>query len=168
VRVTENNGGLEQSKAVSRSTIRVGGNLYLTRRKPRFWKVVTELRLLLDTVTFIWAIDSPEDLSRKALTALRGTEAILQVSAISFSEIAIKNAKGKLNLGREDVLAGLADLKARILPYTSEHACRLFTLPLHHTDPFDRQIIAQAVAEDIPVVTPDEMFKLYRTLKVIW
>jgi PIN domain nuclease of toxin-antitoxin system len=102
------------------------------------------------------------------LTALQETEAILQLSAISLSEIAIKNAKGKLSLGRENVLAGLDDLNARILPYTREHSCQLFTLPLHHTDPFDRQIIAQAVADGIPVVTPDDKFRLYRTLKVIW
>jgi PIN domain nuclease of toxin-antitoxin system len=41
-------------------------------------------------------------------------------------------------------------------------------LRLHHTDPFDRQIIAQALAESIPVVTPDEKFSLYKGLKIIW
>jgi PIN domain nuclease of toxin-antitoxin system len=41
-------------------------------------------------------------------------------------------------------------------------------LPLHHIDPFDRQIIAQALAEDIPIVTADETFRLYKALRVIW
>jgi len=45
---------------------------------------------------------------------------------------------------------------------------RLFDLPLHHTDPFDRQIVAQALAEDIPVVTADEAFRRYSGIKVIW
>ena len=56
----------------------------------------------------------------------------------------------------------------RVLPYTTEHALRLFDLPLHHTDPFDRQIVAQALAEDIPVVTADEAFRRYSGIKVIW
>ena len=45
---------------------------------------------------------------------------------------------------------------------------RLFDLPTHHADPFDRQIIAQALAENVPVVTPDEAFNLYEGLKVVW
>ena len=56
----------------------------------------------------------------------------------------------------------------RILPYTADHAGRLFGLPLHHADPFDRQIIAQALSENIPVVTSDEKFRLYKGIKVIW
>ena len=45
---------------------------------------------------------------------------------------------------------------------------RLFNLPTHHTDPFDRQIIAQALVENVAVVTPDESFHLYDGLKVVW
>ena len=53
------------------------------------------------------------------------------------------------------------DLNARVLPYTGDHAYELFGLPHHHPDPFDRQIIAQALVEDVPVVTCDEHFRLY-------
>jgi hypothetical protein len=49
----------------------------------------------------------------------------------------------------------------RILPYTAQHAFRLFDLPNHHADPFDRQIIGQALAEDLAIVTPDNVFRLY-------
>src|SRR5437870_4259782 len=49
-----------------------------------------------------------------------------------------------------------------------EHALRLFDLPTHHADPFDRRIIAQALVENVPVVTPDEAFRLYDGLKVVW
>jgi len=56
----------------------------------------------------------------------------------------------------------------RVLPYTADHAYHLFDLPHQHSDPFDRQIIAQAPAENIPVVTPDDKFKLYERIKVIW
>jgi PIN domain nuclease of toxin-antitoxin system len=90
------------------------------------------------------------------------------LGAISLSEIAIKHSIGKLELDREDVLAGIADLQLRVLPYTVDHAYHLFGLPLHHPDPFDRQIIAQALAENTPVVTPDDKFKLYEGIKVIW
>lgn len=126
------------------------------------------MRLLLDTVTFIWATASPELLSKRALAALQDENALREMSAISLSELAIKQAKGKLSFGREDALAGIADLRVRILPYTADHAYELFTLPYHHGDPFDRQIIAQALVEKIPVVTSDEKFGLYKNLKVIW
>jgi hypothetical protein len=60
------------------------------------------------------------------------------------------------------------DLRLRVLPYGAEHAFRRFDLPAHHADPFDRQIIAQALVENVPVVTPDEAFNLYEGLKVVW
>jgi PIN domain nuclease of toxin-antitoxin system len=126
------------------------------------------MRLLLDTVTFIWAIDSPERISRPAMSALRRTSAICELSVLSLSEIAIKRAKGKFTLSKDDLESGIADLQLRILPYTFEHAIELFNLPARHGDPFDRQIIAQALAEKIPVVTADETFRLYPGLKVIW
>jgi hypothetical protein len=57
---------------------------------------------------------------------------------------------------------GVEDLRLRILPYLSELAYRLFSLPLHHRDPFGRALIAQALTEDIPIVTPDEHFLAYK------
>jgi PIN domain nuclease of toxin-antitoxin system len=52
--------------------------------------------------------------------------------------------------------------------HAAEHAFRLFDLPTHHADPFDRQIISQALVENIVVVTPDESSKLCEGLKVVW
>ena len=126
------------------------------------------MRLLLDTVTFIWAVGSPERISQKAMRSLQQSQAQLEISAISVSEIAIKQALGKLNVSLQDVKVGIADLKLRVLPYTADHAYHLFALPRHHGDPFDRQIIAQVLAEDIPIVTSDESFKLYKGINVIW
>ena len=60
------------------------------------------------------------------------------------------------------------DLDIRILPYTADHAFHLFDLPLHHSDLFDRQIIAQAMSEKIPIVTSDEKFSLYKGIRLIW
>jgi PIN domain nuclease of toxin-antitoxin system len=87
---------------------------------------------------------------------------------ISLAEIAIKQTIGKLDTREEYVLAGIRDLKLRVLPWSAVHASKLFGLPPHHRDPFDRQIIAQALAERLPVVTPDEKFRLYKGIEVIW
>lgn len=87
---------------------------------------------------------------------------------MSLVEIAVKQIRGKLVCDKPDIEAGLADLRLRVLPYSAEHAFRLFDVPTRHADPFDRQIIAQALAEDVPIVTPDEAFKLYKDLKVVW
>lgn len=126
------------------------------------------MRLLLDTAIFIWAVSSPEKISRAAMSGLQSEAAVREISAISLSEIAIKQARGKLTFSREDVATGVADLRLRVLPYTGEHALRLFDLPVHHFDPFDRQIIAQALVENVVVVTPDREFQLYKGLKTIW
>lgn len=114
------------------------------------------MRLLLDTVAFIWAVTSLDRLSHKAMAALRSEVAIREISVVSLSEVAIKQSTGKLRIGKDEVLTGIADLRRRVLPYT------------HHSDPFDRQIIAQALCEKIPVVTSDEKFSLYKGLRILW
>ena len=129
---------------------------------------MVEVRLLLDTAVLIYAVESPELLSKRTTAALENPENILELSSVSLSEIAIESALGKLRLSAGVARQAAEDLGVRILPYTAEHAFRLFELPLHHSDPFDRQIIAQALVEHIPVVTPDEKFGLYKGLKIIW
>jgi PIN domain nuclease of toxin-antitoxin system len=126
------------------------------------------VRIILDTVTFIWAVSAPERLSRAAMSALRKPTAVREISVVSLAEIAVKQTRGKLTFGSADAMAGVADLRLRILPYAAEHAFRLFDLPTHHADPFDRQIISQALVENIAIVTPDASFKLYEGLKVVW
>lgn len=93
----------------------------------------------------IWALDSPSLLSKRAFAALAESRNRCELSVISLSEIAIKQSIGKLDLSRQEV-----------------------GLPLHHPNPSDRPIIAQALAENIPVVTPNDKFKLYQGVKVIW
>ena len=125
------------------------------------------MRLLLDTVTFIWAAKSPNRLSRRARSVM-DTPALLEISSISIAEIAIKQVRNKLDFSSDDVATTIEDLHLRALPYTANHAFSFFQIPLHHTDPFDRMLIAQALSEKIPVVTCDEKFEMYRGLKVIW
>lgn len=126
------------------------------------------MRLLVDTAVLIFAVEDPERLSKRAASALRNPGNILELSAISLVEIAIKTALGKLNLSADTSRQALEELDIRVLAFTGQHAFSLFKLPAHHGDPFDRQIIAQALAEGIPVVTPDEKFGLYRGLRIVW
>jgi PIN domain nuclease of toxin-antitoxin system len=126
------------------------------------------MRVLLDTAVLIYAVESPERLSRRAAGILQNPQNVLELSTVSLAEIAIKAGLGKLKLSAPNVRQAVQDLDVRILAYTAEHAYQLFELPFHHSDPFDRQLIAQALCEAIPMVTPDEKFQLYKALKVIW
>jgi len=126
------------------------------------------VRLLLDTAILIYAVESPERLSKRAASALQNPANVLELSTISVAEIAIKANLGKLKVSAAMVRQAVQDLDIRILPYTGEHALQLFDLPPHHGDPFDRQIIAQALSEKVPVITLDEKFRLYTGLNVIW
>jgi PIN domain nuclease of toxin-antitoxin system len=126
------------------------------------------MRLLLDTAVVIFAVEFPEKLSKRAATALRNLDNALELSAVSVTEIAIKAASGKLEFSAAILRKAMDDLGIRILPYTADHAFRMFGLSRHHNDPFDRQIIAQALCEDISVVTPDDQFRRYEGIKVFW
>jgi PIN domain nuclease of toxin-antitoxin system len=126
------------------------------------------VRVLLDTAVLIYAVESPERLSKRAVAALRNPENTLELSSISLVEIAVEAALGKLKISAAVTRQAIGDLSIRVLPYTAEHAFHLFDLQLHHGDPFDRQIIAQALLEKVAIVTPDEKFNLYKGLKIIW
>jgi PIN domain nuclease of toxin-antitoxin system len=126
------------------------------------------VRLLLDTAVLIFAVEAPDRLSRRAAAALKNPENVRELSSVSLAEIAVKSNLGKLSISGPLARQALDDLDVRVLPFTSDHAFRLFELPAHHRDPFDRQIIAQALSEDIAVVTPDRQFSSYKGLKLIW
>jgi PIN domain nuclease of toxin-antitoxin system len=126
------------------------------------------VRLLIDTMVLIWAAQRSPRLSGRARRALESPGRALELSALSLSEIAIKTRSGKLNISEAEIHQTLSDLDIRVLPYTREHALKLFGLAWHHDDPFDRQILAQALEENIPVVTSDEAFGRYEGVRVIW
>jgi PIN domain nuclease of toxin-antitoxin system len=126
------------------------------------------VRFLIDTMALICLAQTPSRLSRRAARAVKKPGRILELSALSLSEIAIKNRSGKLDLSEADLNETLADLDVHVLPYTREHALKPFGLPWHHADPFDRQILAQALVEDIPIVTSDEVFARYEGIQVVW
>jgi PIN domain nuclease of toxin-antitoxin system len=106
-------------------------------------------------------------MSRKVRALLAADDTDGVVSTISLMEIAIKSGCGKLQMGEAEVREAVRDLRLTILPFTPQHAYRLFGLPLHHRDPFDRMLIATALAEEIPLIGSDRLFKMYKGLKVI-
>jgi PIN domain nuclease of toxin-antitoxin system len=126
------------------------------------------LRFLLDTAALIFAVKVPERLGKRAAALFANSDEILVLSAVSVSEIAIKATRRRLGFSLAEIHQAIEDLHLQTLPYTIGHSFRLFDLPLHHSDPFDRQLIAQALSEEIPVVTCDEKFRLYEGLQVIW
>lgn len=126
------------------------------------------MRVLLDTAVLIFSVEAPHRISRRAFPVLQNPDNIRELSSISLSEIAVKATLGKLNMSAAVVRQAIDDMDVHIAPFNSDHAFRLFELPIHHRDPFDRQIIAQALTEDIAVVSPDRHFALYAGLKVIW
>jgi PIN domain nuclease of toxin-antitoxin system len=90
------------------------------------------------------------------------------MSSVSLTEIAVKTNLGKLNISAEMARQAMHDMDIRILPFTADHAFRVFELVPYHRDPFDRQIIAQALVEQIAIVTPDKQFKKYQEVRVLW
>jgi PIN domain nuclease of toxin-antitoxin system len=124
-------------------------------------------RALLDTQVLVQAYLG-EYLPKRVLDLLASPETERLMSVTSVMEIAVKTAKGKLSMPEADVRQATLDLRLTIIPFTAQHAYRLFSLPRHHRDPFDRMLIATALVEEVPLIGSNGMFKRYRGLKVIW
>jgi PIN domain nuclease of toxin-antitoxin system len=99
---------------------------------------------------------------------LSSPEAVPVIGAISIVEIAMKHEAGKLKMGAAETRQAIRDLRLQVIPFCPDHALRLCGLPPQHRDPFDRMLIATALAEDVPLISSDRQFKKYKGLKVIW
>jgi PIN domain nuclease of toxin-antitoxin system len=128
------------------------------------------MRLLLDTHAFIWADGQPEKLSPGAKAGCEDPANELFLSVASVWEMQIKITLGKLALHKPLRLV-IEDWIQRnmivMLPVHLDHIFHLDTLSSHHKDPFDRLLIAQAVAEGLTIVTHDRAFAQYN-IPVIW
>ncbi len=119
-----------------------------------------EVDLLLDTHAFIWWAARDSRLPEAARSAIAESENRIVVSAVSVWEISIKRAAGKLDF-HNDILQVLARTGFETLDITPRHADTAGSLPLHHTDPFDRLLVAQATIEKLVLVTQDRQIGLY-------
>lgn len=122
------------------------------------------MKHLLDTHSLIWFIDGDAKLSVRARQLIDDEANELFISVASLWEMAIKFSIGKLNLGRpfaELFPEQLVDNSIEILGITVDHLRAVCDLPFHHRDPFDRLIIAQAVVEQMPIISVDTILDSY-------
>jgi PIN domain nuclease of toxin-antitoxin system len=124
------------------------------------------LRVLVDTQAALWWLSDDPKLSETAADAISDPANEVLLSAVVVWEVAIKRAIGKLkapdNFAFELVMAGMTPL-----PIDINHAARVEFLPMHHRDPFDRLLIAQAEIEGAAIVSGDAQFRDYDP-QVIW
>lgn len=130
--------------------------------------------LLIDSHIFLWLLEAPERLDGALLSRLKDPSERLLLSAASVWEICIKAGLGKLPLPARvaaDPEAGfreaLAATRIDLLPIELRHAAAVLALPRRHRDPFDRLLVAQALADDLTLVSGDRAFALYENLKLV-
>ena len=121
------------------------------------------MRLLLDTHVFLWAITGDARLKPASRRMIEAAEDVF-VSAASIWEIAIKAALGKIAADVPVLAEAIAESGFAELPVRAHHAARVARLPMHHADPFDRLLVAQAVTEPLRLVTADGALARYTDL----
>ena len=117
------------------------------------------MRLLLDTNVVLWQLSGARSLGVRARDTIAAA-AELAFSVVSFAEIGVKAAVGKLAVP-DDLEARILDAGVRVLGLSAAHGLAVATLPLHHRDPFDRLLVAQAQHEGFTLVTADPWIHAY-------
>ncbi len=124
------------------------------------------MNFLLDTHVFLWTLGDTKRLRPEAAAAIRDVNHAIFVSAVTSVKIAIKSVLGKLeapeDLEEEIGLRGFSHL-----PLHYRHGETLRSLPMHHQDPFDRMLIAQAMKEGLTIITHDQKFEAY-PVNILW
>ena len=127
------------------------------------------MQLLLDTHTFLWSIEG-QGLSKRAAEAFLDPENDLYLSVASYWELCIKFSIGKLDLGsgwQKTMDREMAANSIRWLPIEKTHCQAVTILPVIHLDPFDRLLVAQAMVEDMALLTVDANIRRY-SIATIW
>ena len=126
--------------------------------------------LLIDTQSLIWATNTPGRLTVSARNAITSGADRRYLSMVCIWEMAIKRGLKKLDLpiSLPDFLDDATErMGLTELPITRAHALLVESLPHHHSDPFDRLLVAQSIIEGMPIVSNDVKFALYG-VDVIW
>lgn len=121
------------------------------------------MNLLLDTHIALWAIADSPRLPARARALIEAPANTLWVSVASIWEISIKHAlaRGDMPVSSTQALDFFRQAGYRLLPIDAEHAVAVEALPLHHADPFDRLIVAQALTEPLRLLTHDAKLAPY-------
>jgi PIN domain nuclease of toxin-antitoxin system len=122
------------------------------------------MKLLIDTQCFLWWFAEPDRLKERTIAQIADENNQLWFSVASVWEMGIKSGLGKLPLPEpiDRYLAScLPELNAQTLEIRTHHALQAAKLPLHHRDPFDRMLIAQAQVEGMTIVSSDRVFSRY-------
>ncbi|MDE2764333.1 MAG: type II toxin-antitoxin system VapC family toxin [Gemmatimonadota bacterium] len=128
------------------------------------------MRILADTHTLLWAVTASDRLSRRGRELLTDPGNQVWFSTVSLWEIAIKLGLGRLELAadwRGLIDTGRQRLHARWLFVEPDHCHEVATLPWHHRDPFDRMLVAQAIAEGMTLLSRDRRMSRYAA-DVLW
>ncbi|MHB1054074.1 MAG: type II toxin-antitoxin system VapC family toxin [Thiobacillus sp.] len=122
--------------------------------------------LLLDTHVLLWALDAPQRLPQDVVAQIESPETQVYFSAASIWEIAIKTALGKIDFHYppEDIARAAKETGFIELPVSAAHGAKVAHLPLHHRDPFDRLLIAQALLMPAQLLTADSALVPYSEL----
>jgi PIN domain nuclease of toxin-antitoxin system len=121
------------------------------------------MRVLLDTHLFLWLVAGDSRLNKTARAAIREASEVF-ISSATVWEIAIKVRLGKLRADPAELLEEIGKCGFQELPVEGKHALPLAKLPMHHGDPFDRLLIAQAMSEQLRFLTADSNLSVYSDL----
>jgi PIN domain nuclease of toxin-antitoxin system len=124
------------------------------------------MRLLLDTHVFLWAVAGSPLLTPAARRLIEAADEV-HVSAVSIWEVAIKARLGKVNADPDELAAAIEPSGFVELPVTAAHAAGVARLADHHRDPFDRLLVAQAMAEPLRLLTADKVLQEYSDLVIL-
>jgi PIN domain nuclease of toxin-antitoxin system len=128
------------------------------------------MKVLLDTHAFLWLITGDDRLSENARQTFLNTENSLFFSAASLWEICIKKSLGKISLKDgwfQTIQAEMETNTIQWLPIEMTHCAEVTELPFHHRDPFDRMLIAQAIVEEMKLLSRDSPLSNY-AIELIW
>lgn len=127
---------------------------------PKHLELCRLMNLILDTHIILWWMDDNSLLPLKYRLAIADKNNICFVSAASVWEISIKSAIGKLEIP-DNYLEVLFDQNFKEISISWQHAIKVRHLPMYHKDPFDRLLIAQAIVEDLTILSVDKIISEY-------